>query len=179
MADNSTCILDSGRIASCDYDIMRQLFKSLEEYGLKYHFSTNVGTCDKEGTLFIEGGGAKEYQIAIRSVNTAKALKSPAAWNCIAHNPGELVNPSTFKSGISVFKNAEIISRLLDQVSLMWGNSSIEREFLLSSPTLESYQIYTHYKFVLTENGVKRDTAPIIFLSISNQHPIFSHQNFG
>jgi hypothetical protein len=141
-------------------------------YGLKYVFSTNVGVKDKHGTLFIEGGKKKEYRIVIQSINITQALKSPAVWNCIAD--GGLVNPSTFETGLSAIQIVQAISRLLDQLSLMWGNSSIERNFRLLSPVFESYGIYTYYKFALTENGVKRDTAPIIILLISQDHPVLS-----
>jgi hypothetical protein len=154
-------------VAECDVERMNRFLADLDAWGLKYHFRSNISDGMKvKGTKVIDGDEEKDkkYAIIVWGTNRTKALKSPAYWNSITDQEGGLVHPSVLDVGVATWQGGEAVSRMFDQISLMWGHSFIERSGLLTSPRFEGKQIYTKYTFGLVEDGCTHGTEPVIVL---------------
>lgn len=151
----------------CDISDLDLFIKDLDDYGMEYNFSSNIFPWKKlsKGNEVIDGDNkeVKRYHFRIWHVNNAKALKSPAFWNAIVRNK-ELLDDFTLSTGMANTRLCRAVSRVMDQISLMWGHNGIERDALLNTPIFKDEEIYLRHMFRLVVNGATNPSTPIIVL---------------
>ncbi|MBW2991251.1 hypothetical protein KY348_06125 [Candidatus Woesearchaeota archaeon] len=127
-----------------DKKILDPLLSALEEYGFRYEIRGGHKSKEKS-----------PYRISIKTVNEAKAFKSPAFWNSIVEQrDGEIIPkvPSDFgsclPSGLGLYERKIASSKLLEQIALSFAKKgSITGKHPLVSGEINTF---TYYEFPMS-----------------------------